>query len=109
MMNGGELNGEKILGSRTVDFMASDHFTEEQRFSDALTWGLGFAVVEKPGQMGFPMSEGTFFWGGAAATTFWIDPVEEIVVVGMTQHMATPGTGAIRGQLAAMVYGALAD
>lgn len=109
MMNGGELNGEKILGPRTVDFMASDHFTEEQRYSPATTWGLGFAVVDEPGQLGFPMSEGTFYWGGAAATTFWIDPVEEIVVVGMTQHMATPGTGAIRGQLAAMVYSALTD
>ncbi len=109
MLNGGELNGEKILGSRTVDFMVSDHFTEEQRYSESSTWGLGFSVVEKPGQMGLPLSAGTFFWGGAAATTFWIDPVEEIVVVGMTQHMATPGTGAIRGQLAAMVYGALAD
>ena len=109
MLNGGELNGETILGSRTVEFMASDHFTEQQRYSESSTWGLGFSIVEKPGQMGLPMSEGTFFWGGAAATTFWIDPVEEIVVVGMTQHMATPGTGAIRGQLAAMVYGALAD
>ncbi|MCG8414925.1 MAG: beta-lactamase family protein [Pseudomonadales bacterium] len=109
MLNGGELNGEKILGSRTVDFMTSDHFTEQQRYSPATTWGLGFSVVDKPGQVGFPFSEGTFFWGGAAATTFWIDPVEEIVVVGMTQHMATPGTGDIRGQLAAMVYSALID
>ncbi|MCY4357852.1 MAG: serine hydrolase [Gammaproteobacteria bacterium] len=109
MLNGGELNGARILGQRTVGFMTSDHFTAQQRYTAATTWGLGFAVVEHPGQLGFPLSEGTYYWGGAAATVFWIDPMEEIVVVGMTQHMATPGTDAIRGQLAAMVYAALID
>lgn len=109
MLNGGELNNEQILGPRTVDFMVSDHLSEQQRFTPATTWGLGFSVVENQGQLGIPFSEGTFFWGGAAATTFWIDPEEELVVVGMTQHMAVPGTGAIRGQLAALVYGAIVD
>ncbi len=109
MLNGGELNGERILGPRTVSFMANDHLTEQQRFTRATTWGLGFSVVEDQGQLGFPMSEGTFYWAGAAATNFWIDPVEDIVVVAMTQHMATPGTGALRGQLSALVYGALVD
>lgn len=107
LLNGGELNGERILGPRTVAFMANDHLTAQQRFSPATTWGLGFSIVEDQGQLGFPMSEGTFYWAGAAATNFWIDPVEDIVVVAMTQHMATPGTGDLRGQLAALVYGAL--
>jgi CubicO group peptidase (beta-lactamase class C family) len=107
LLNGGELNGERILGPRTVSFMANDHLTAQQRFSPATTWGLGFSVVEDQGQLGFPMSEGSFYWAGAAATNFWIDPVEDIVVVAMTQHMATPGTGELRGQLAALVYGAL--
>ena len=109
MLDGGMLNGERILGSRTVDFMASNHLTEEQIFSSATGFGLGFAVVNDKGQLGFPFSEDTFYWGGAAATTFWIDPEEDLVVVGMTQHMAVPGTGAIRGQLAALVYGAIVD
>ena len=74
MLDGGILNGERILGSRTVDFMASNHLTEEQIFSSATGFGLGFAVVNDKGQLGFPFSEDTFYWGGAAATTFWIDP-----------------------------------
>ncbi len=109
MLNGGELNGERILGSRTVSFMTTDHLREHQRYSPANTWGLGFAITDHQGHQSFPFSEGTFYWAGAAATNFWIDPVEDIVVVAMTQHMATPGTGAIRGQLAAMVYGAILD
>ena len=109
MLNGGILNGERIIGPRTVSFMARNHLTEDQLFSAATGFGLGFAVVNDAGQLAFPFSDSTFYWGGAAATTFWIDPEEDIVVVGMTQHMATPGTGAIRGQLAAMVYGALVD
>ena len=67
------------------------------------------AAVEDPAAVGYVSSEDTFYGGGAAATTFWIDPVEEIVVVAMTQHMGVGATGSIRGELAALVYGALED
>ncbi len=109
MLNGGELEGERIIGPRTVDFMARNHLSDEQRFSEATGFGLGFGITEDPAQSGFPFSEGSFYWGGAAATTFWIDPEEELVVVGMTQHMAVPSTRGLRGELAALVYGALID
>jgi CubicO group peptidase (beta-lactamase class C family) len=111
MLDGGILNGERILGSRTVDFMASNHLTKEQISSSETGFGLGFAVVTEKGQLDSPFSEGTFLWGGAAATIFWIDPEEDLVVVGMTQHMAVPGTGTgdIIRQLAALVYGAIVD
>ena len=111
MLNGGELNGERIIGSGTVDFMARNHLTPAQRdtFSPAQGFGLGFAVIEDPAGIGYPASVGSFYWGGAAATSFWIDPAREIVVVAMTQHMGVRGTGALRGELHALVYGALTD
>ncbi len=61
------------------------------------------AESQKPG------SVGEFGWAGAAKTYFWIDPVEDIVVVSMTQHMGVRGTGALRGELSALVYGALIE
>lgn len=111
MLNGGELEGERILGSRTVDFMSRNHLTAAQdaTFSPDLGFGLGFAVMEDMTVAGYPISEGSFFWGGAAATSFWIDPVEDIVVVAMTQHMGVSATNSIRAELAAMVYGAVVD
>ncbi|MDA1371567.1 MAG: serine hydrolase [Proteobacteria bacterium] len=111
MLNGGELNGERLLGPKTVEFMSRNHLTEQQHrtFSPALGFGLGFATVEDPAGAGYPTSEGTYYWAGAAATNFWIDPVEEIVVVSMTQHMGVRGTGALRGELSALVYGALIE
>ena len=111
MLNGGELEGQRIIGSGIVDFMARNHLTPMQRqsFSPALGFGLGFAVVEDPAGAGYPANEGNFYWAGAAATNFWIDPTQDIVVVAMTQHMGVRGTGALRGELSALVYGALID
>lgn len=111
ILNGGALNGERVIGPKTVEFMARNHLSEEQgrTFSPALGFGLGFATVEDAPGVGYPTSEGTFYWSGAAATYFWIDPVEDIVVVSMTQHMGVRGTGALRGELSALVYGALEE
>ena len=111
MLNGGELNGERLLSPKTVEFMSRNHLTEQQSstFSPALGFGLGFATVEDSARAGYPASEGTYYWAGAAATNFWIDPVEDIVVVAMTQHMGVSGTGALRGELSALVYGALTE
>ena len=111
MLNGGELDGERIIGSRVVDYMRRNHLTDQQRetLSPALGFGLGFGIIEDPAAAGYVSSEGTFYWAGAAATSFWIDPVEDIVVVAMTQHMGVRATGSIRGELAALVYGALVD
>jgi CubicO group peptidase (beta-lactamase class C family) len=111
MLNGGELDGERLLSPNMVEFMSTNHLTEQQHqsFQPGLGFGLGFAVIEDPAQVGYPASKGTFYWGGAAATNFWIDPVEDIVVVSMTQHMGVSGTNALRGELAALVYGALIE
>ena len=111
MLNGGELDGERIIGRKTVEYMAQNHLTPQQHesFSPALGFGLGFATIENTAGVGYTTSKGNFYWAGAAATNFWIDPTEDIVVVAMTQHMGVRGTGALRGELHSLVYGALVD
>ena len=111
MLNGGELDGERIIGRKTVEYMAQNHLTPRQHesFSPALGFGLGFATIENTAGVGYTTSKGNFYWAGAAATNFWIDPTEDIVVVAMTQHMGVRGTGALRGELHSLVYGALVD
>jgi len=111
MLNGGMLDGQRLLGPKTVEFMSRDHLTEQQHrtFSSALGFGLGFATIEDAAAAGYLATEGTFYWSGAASTYFWIDPVEEIVAVAMTQHMGVRETAAIRGELSTLVYGALLD
>ena len=110
MANGGEFEGKRYLSPRTVDFMASDHLAAQGiEGPGSYGFGLGFAVVEDPAAVRATISKGAFYWSGAAATQFWIDPEEELVVVAMTQHMRADGIGAFWGQLRAMVYAALID
>ena len=105
LRNGGELDGVRILGPKTVEFMAMDHLPAsiaaggrgerptmtlgEERFS-GMGFGLGFGVITDPAALGVLTSAGEYNWGGAAGTLFWIDPVEEIVVVSMIQLLGSP-------------------
>ena len=77
LLNGGELDGVRILGKKTVELMRYPH--HNNRF------GLGFAIVTDRNPPNILESVGNFSWGGAAATTFWIDPQEELVGLLMTQ------------------------
>ncbi|MYA72528.1 beta-lactamase family protein [Candidatus Poribacteria bacterium] len=77
LLNGGELEGVRILGKKTVELMRYPH--HNNRF------GLGFAIVTDRNPPNILESVGNFSWGGAAATTFWIDPQEELVGLLMTQ------------------------
>jgi len=70
-------------------------------------FGLGFGVMKDPAAAGYMSSEGTYFWAGAAGTQFWVDPKEDLVVVAMIQHMATPDVDSFWPQIRALVYGAL--
>ena len=89
LLNRGSLDGARVLGSRTVDFMTSDHLGSISRgafsASPGYTWGLGLAVRQDKGLAPMPGSPGDFFWPGAYATYWWADPKEEMVVVFMTQ------------------------
>ncbi len=120
LLNGGELNGHRILGSRTVEFMTQNHLpggvdmSEFARGSfsettyDGIGFGLGFAQrvdAVKGGSMG---SLGEYFWGGMASTIFWNDPVEDLNVIFMTQLIPS-GTFNFRGQLQSIIYSALLD
>ena len=82
LLNGGELDGVRILGKKTVELMRYPHHDD--------WFGLGFAVVTHKESPDILESVGNFSWGGAAATTFWIDPQEELVSLLMTQLLNNP-------------------
>ena len=92
--NGGELEGARILGPRTVAYMASDHVLAAG-ISKGINWipgagygfGLGFGVRRDPGASDWPGSVGDFYWAGYAGTYFWIDPKEQLVPVLMSQEV----------------------
>ncbi len=93
MLNGGELDGVRLLGSRTIAFMTADHLGDilvNAGASRALLplghgFGLGFAVRKELGVAPVPGSVGSYFWGGMAGTTFFVDPAEDLCACLMLQ------------------------
>jgi CubicO group peptidase (beta-lactamase class C family) len=88
MLNGGELNGVRILSRKTVELMTRNHMvgiSAEVDDAEGQGFGLGFAVCLDPAQKSAVDSVGTYHWGGAAHTRFWIDPEEEFIGVFMVQ------------------------
>ncbi len=83
-LNGGELDGERVLSRKTIELMTTDHLGDIP-FRDGQGFGLGFFVVTDLGERGVLGSEGEYGWGGAYHTTYWVDPEEELVVVYLTQ------------------------
>jgi len=120
LVNGGELDGARILAPRTLRLMATNHLpggkdlTELSRslFSESTNagvgFGLGFAVVFDPPKTLVTCSTGEFYWGGAASTAFWIDPVEEVTAVFMTQLLPS-SSYPIRRELRTLTYAALME
>ena len=116
---GGELDGKRILGSRTIELMGRNHLKGGQDLSsmaidsfsetanDGVGFGLGFATVLDTVAAGTP-GAGDMYWGGAASTIFWVDPKEQLSVVFMTQLIPS-GTFNFRGQLKNLVYSAITD
>ena len=87
LLNGGELDGKRLLSPLSVQLMRSNMLPASARTMGPGTgFGLDFAVVEDPVAAGGYYGEGTFYWGGYAGTWFWIDPVNKLIVVGMIQH-----------------------
>ena len=119
MRNGGILEGKRILSPKTVAYMAQNHLSPsmqmggigEQPTTDGNTsgvgFGLGFGIVTNPAYAGVIGSAGEYNWGGAAGTVFWIDPVEEIVVVSMIQLMSSPWP--LRSELQVATYQAITE
>ena len=120
LANGGELDGARIISPMTLRLMTSNHLPGGQDltqlskslFSEStyagIGFGLGFAVVFDPPKTLIPCSKGEFYWGGAASTAFWVDPVEHVTVVFMTQLMPS-ATYPIRRELRTLVYSALME
>lgn len=119
LANGGELDGARILGRKTIELMTSNQLPGNGDMSDfalptgygevgfeGTGFGLTVAVSKGPAATGVVGSVGDFMWGGAASTTFWVDPSEELAVVFMTQLMPS-GTFNFPDQIKTLVYGAL--
>ncbi len=87
MLNGGSLDGVQILGPKTVELMTVNHIGDLPVWlaGPGYGFGLGYAVVTDLGQSGSVLSPGSFYWGGAYGTTFWVDPVEELIGIMLVQ------------------------
>jgi CubicO group peptidase (beta-lactamase class C family) len=118
LRRGGELDGVRLLGRPTLRYMTRNHLPggadlatygrplfAETRY-DGMGFGLGFSVLEDPVANGTLSSVGEFAWGGAASTSFWVDPVEDLTVVFMTQLLPS-STYPLRQQMRQLVYSAL--
>jgi len=106
-LNGGELNGTRILSPKTIELMTVSH-TGDIEFRDGQGFGLGFYVVEDLGERGIPGSVGEYGWGGAYGSTYWVDPKEELVVVYFKQLIPTAGLDD-QAKLRALVYQAILE
>ena len=106
-LNGGTLQGTRLLGRKTVELMTTNHLID-QPFRPGQGFGLGFSTVEDVGARGLPGSTGEYGWGGAYHSTYWVDPAEELVVVYLTQLIPSGGLDD-QGRLRALVYQAIAD
>jgi len=87
LLNGGELDGVRLLSPKTINLMISNHSGDYNVYvrGPGYGFGLGFGVLNEPGKARDPLTPGSFTWGGAWGTVFWIDPVEEMIGIMMTQ------------------------
>jgi CubicO group peptidase (beta-lactamase class C family) len=118
MLNKGELDGVRLLGRKTVELMTMNHLNGDMadmgmpRFSESpyygIGFGLGFAVMLDPAKAHILGTPGEYNWGGAASTTFWCDPAEDMAAVMLTQLMPS-STYPIRRELRVLAYQAIVD
>ena len=107
LLDGGELDGIRLLSPTTVRLMTIDHIGDRYGTPGA-GFGLGFEVTTDAGRLGRPGSNGTFGWGGAYHSTYWVDPGEQLVVTYFTQLIPAGGIDD-HGKLRALVYQAIVD
>jgi len=120
LLNGGELDGVRLLSDRTVDYMTINHLPGDADIEEfgrplfpedtyeGVGFGLGFSVVIDPAATKTLGSPGLFAWGGAASTAFWVDPLEELTTLFFTQVIPS-NQYPIRTELQQLVYQALVD
>lgn len=118
LQNGGSLNGNRIIGPKTLKYMTRNHLSGsienkgatgesplDEMNNNGFGFGLGFGLVINSVNKSVIGSDGEYNWGGAAGTIFWIDPVENISVVSMIQLMSSPWS--LREDLKVAIYQAL--
>jgi CubicO group peptidase (beta-lactamase class C family) len=121
LRNRGELDGVRLLGRKTIELMTMNHLPGGQdltqlarggQFTETpyagVGFGLGFSVMLDPTRAQIPGSPGEYAWGGAASTAFWVDPVEDLIVIFLTQLMPS-SSYPLRRELRALTYAALVD
>jgi CubicO group peptidase (beta-lactamase class C family) len=120
LLNDGELDGARLLGRKTVEYMRLNHLPDDRDMAamgqpvwsetsyDGIGFGLGFAVVIDPVKAQIVTSAGEHHWGGAASTFFWLDPEEDLFVVFYTQLIPS-STYPIGRELRTRVYQAIVD
>ena len=119
LLNGGALEGVQIISPKTLELMTANHIPGGQdltkmsksMFSEAemagIGFGLGFATTIDSAATMIPCSNGDFYWGGMYSTAFFVDPVEDIIMIFMTQLMPS-STYPVRREIKTMIYSALA-
>jgi CubicO group peptidase (beta-lactamase class C family) len=117
-LNGGELDGMRLLGRKTIELMTMNHLPggsdlatlSRSMFSEATNagvgFGLGFAVTINVAPTLVPGSVGEFYWGGMFSTAFHIDPVERLIFIFMTQ-LSPSSTWPVRRELKTMIYSSI--
>lgn len=120
LLNEGELDGARIISAKTLELMTANHLPgggDLTRHSTALFseaenagvgFGLGFATTIDPAATMIPCSRGDFYWGGMFSTAFLVDPLEDIIMIFMTQLMPS-NTYPVRREIKTMLYSALAE
>ena len=119
LVNGGELDGNRIISSASVDKMRSNTLpdgllmgaTKDRAGRPGLGFGVDFAVLFDPEAANSPQGTGTYYWSGAAGTWFWSDPTEDMFFIGMIQARGArrPGAGNMRTIARDIIYADLAD
>lgn len=121
MLNGGEANGKRFLKKSTVELMRTnvlepgvnvDLYSPTYNI-DGIGFGLDFAIIMDPAKANTPEGKNSFYWGGAFGTWFWIDPTNDLLVIGMIQNVSgstpTGGSPQVRPLSRKLVYAALVD
>ena len=120
LANGGELDGVRVLGPQTVALMMNNHLGSaygpspmsslnlDMGMSEGMGYGLGGYSITDTGLTGLPASAGTYGWGGAASTDFWVDPKQELVGMVLTQLLPT-GTYPLRPTMEVLTYQAIVE
>jgi CubicO group peptidase (beta-lactamase class C family) len=120
VLNGGELNGVRLVAPSSIELMRSNHVSDAVKNANkygigyyhmqpGLGFGYDFAILEEPLKLGSTAGKGTFLWDGVAGTWFWIDPTNDVIFVGIIQRWLLSGGPDVENLTRALTYQALLD